>query len=402
MDIVAGLRRQDARALERLVDEYGGLIAHWARAEGHEAEDVVQDVLFRVWRSGHRLRPDTSLPSWLKTVTGNAIRNRWRDAGRKPSVPVGLEVHASPAADPADEQCDRIAVQQVLSQLPPREREVLRLLYVSDLPLEEVADRLDASREATKSLAARARRHFRGKVEQLMGTGTAAVLPFVAARAAEASAAAGPGFASAAAAAAAVVMTAGALTLAATGGGTQAPRAPERPEAIRVSYVPARPDTRFVFADPAVPPRTAAGAAATAPAAHDAQTPGPASPVAAADAATRPDNAGPDETPGTKTKGAAGRAHGNEPGAQGQQGSAPQGAGPDGDGPPGRAGDGAPSQSGGNAGPGNGQGNGQRNGQDKGPGNAQGHAPGGGQGKGKAQGQDAGTGPQVAGAWPGP
>lgn len=168
-EIVAGLRERDAHALEQLAAEYGSLIAHWASTEGSEAEDVVQDVLFRVWRAGHRLDPETSLPGWLKAVTQNTIRNRWRASLRKPVVPSGLEVGRTGTVDPIARQTDRIAMEQALDTLSPREREVLKLLYISDLPMEEVAQRLDASREAIKSLAARARRRFRGQVEDLLG-----------------------------------------------------------------------------------------------------------------------------------------------------------------------------------------------------------------------------------------
>lgn len=170
LEIVAGLRSEDPEALERLVERYGPMIWHWARSEGAEAEDVVQDVLFRVWKSGHRLDPETSLPGFLKTVTANTIRNRWRAAERRPTVPVGLEPAAKDAADPIGARTDLIAVEQLLRTLSPREREVLRLLYVSDLPLEEVAWRLQASREAVKSLAARARRHVRAEIEKALGT----------------------------------------------------------------------------------------------------------------------------------------------------------------------------------------------------------------------------------------
>src|SRR5688500_12848770 len=98
-EIVAGLRRRDESALEQLVSAYGPLLAHWARTQGSETEDVVQDVLFRVWKAGDGLDPETHLPGYLKTVTLNAVRNRWRTQERKPTVPVGLEFAGGACSD---------------------------------------------------------------------------------------------------------------------------------------------------------------------------------------------------------------------------------------------------------------------------------------------------------------
>lgn len=163
--IVAALRRRDPHAIDDLVSSYGGLLRSWSRTEGAEWEDVVQDVLLSAWRAGVRLDEETDLPGWLKTVTQNALRNRRRTRARRPAVPAGLEIEGHAAADPINEHTERICVEQALDSLPPRERCVIELLYLSDLPLDEVAGRMHTSREATKSLAARARRRIRTELE---------------------------------------------------------------------------------------------------------------------------------------------------------------------------------------------------------------------------------------------
>ncbi|HVE90770.1 MAG TPA: sigma-70 family RNA polymerase sigma factor [Actinomycetota bacterium] len=164
--IVNGLRSGDHGALERLMSEYGRLIASWAGSGDFEPEDVVQEVLLRVWRSRESLSPDTSLPPLLKTITGNAVRNRWRASSRRPSVPAGLDPAAGRAAeDQIGRRTDSIAMAQVMESLAPREREVLELLYLFDLPSSEVARRLDSSLDGVKSLAARARRRLRAELQ---------------------------------------------------------------------------------------------------------------------------------------------------------------------------------------------------------------------------------------------
>lgn len=183
--IVAMLRAGDPAGADRLLAAYGRMILSWAKGEGSEAEDVLQEVLMRVWRARERLDPGTTLPTFLKTLTQNVIRDRWRASGRRPIVLSGLEPPRTDRADPLAGQRSRIAVEQVLSELAPRERDVLRMLYVSDLTLAEVADRLGVSEEAAKSLAARARRRLRTRIEQTVG-GAAAALHLLVGRAAEA------------------------------------------------------------------------------------------------------------------------------------------------------------------------------------------------------------------------
>lgn len=221
-DIVAGLRAREDDALERLFHRYGPLVAHWARTAGTDVDDVVQDVMLKVWRAGARLEDGTELPAYLKTVTVNTIRNRWRTQSRKPAVPAGLDPAPGAAdGDPALGATDRIAVEQVLGKLKPRERRCLELLYVSDLPLADVARELGASPEATKSLAARARRRIRSDLEKLVGPGAAAAMPWMV-RGVEVAEAAGHGALHKVAATAVAFLTAGALTLAATGDRTPA------------------------------------------------------------------------------------------------------------------------------------------------------------------------------------
>ncbi|HVL80119.1 MAG TPA: sigma-70 family RNA polymerase sigma factor [Actinomycetota bacterium] len=205
-EIVAGLRRRDPAAVEQLVGRYGRMIANWARTEGADADDVVQEVLLRAWRSGPDLAPDTFLPSWLKTVTTNTLRDRWRAAGRRPAVPAGLQIDGS-TADPASRTTDRIAVEQLMSGLGSRERDVLRLLYISDLTMADAARSLGLSEEATKSLAARARRRLREKAQSLVAATPAGVLAVLVGRTAEAAGA----FVRSAAALGAAAAAAGAL-----------------------------------------------------------------------------------------------------------------------------------------------------------------------------------------------
>lgn len=168
-DLVRGLRRREEEAVVRLVTEYAPCIARWARQhvrDATEVEDLVQDVLFQAWCAAPRLRPDTSLKAWLRTITRNTCRQRMRRWARKPawptaSVPNGEAVANGHGYENPSEAERRIDVENALGRLPDREARVLRMLYIEDRSIREAAGLLGVSPPATKSLAARARRRFR-------------------------------------------------------------------------------------------------------------------------------------------------------------------------------------------------------------------------------------------------
>ena len=71
----------DAVAWAGLVDEFGGVMWHWARSAGldrGDAEDVVQNVWFRLADRGHAIDDPRRLPGWLATTTRREAQSRRR------------------------------------------------------------------------------------------------------------------------------------------------------------------------------------------------------------------------------------------------------------------------------------------------------------------------------------
>lgn len=75
------LQSGDERALGELVDDYGQRIYQLALRylKNHEdAEEVTQDVLFKVYRKVGAFRGDAALSSWIFRITFNAAMSRLR------------------------------------------------------------------------------------------------------------------------------------------------------------------------------------------------------------------------------------------------------------------------------------------------------------------------------------
>jgi RNA polymerase sigma-70 factor (sigma-E family) len=138
-----------------VADSTGGLLrsAYLIVGDLHEAEDLVQETLFKVARRWPRVSRMDHPTAYARRILVNLAlrggpgrsRRRTELSARRPGEP------AAPAAalDRHDE------LHAALAALPPRTRAVLVLRYFLDLPEAEVAAALDCSLGTVKSTASR-------------------------------------------------------------------------------------------------------------------------------------------------------------------------------------------------------------------------------------------------------
>ncbi len=96
-------------SFDELVRNHGGRIRQIARryADPGSVDDLVQDILVRVWRSLPQFRGDSRIESWIYRIALNAsmssIKTRVRDRERKSALAatsiVGPELPAGASAD---------------------------------------------------------------------------------------------------------------------------------------------------------------------------------------------------------------------------------------------------------------------------------------------------------------
>jgi len=167
--LLAGVARQDEKAFRALVDRHLGAVLSLARRmlrDDAEAEDVAQETLLRLWRSGgtldlgaHGLRP------WLRRVASNLCIDRVRGA-RRTVVVEEVPEEAEPAGQLVTLEQQELAkrVDEALKSLPERQRLALTLFHHEGLSQIEVGDIMGISDEAVESLLARARRSLKAQL----------------------------------------------------------------------------------------------------------------------------------------------------------------------------------------------------------------------------------------------
>ncbi len=128
--------------------------------ERADAEDAAAEALARTARHWARIGELDHRDAWVQRVAANVAIDQLRRRRRAPRPAVEAVV------DPADPLVGRLEVAGLLRGLPARQREVLVLRYVLDLPIDEVAAAMDISPNSVKTHTTRAvqalRRRHRG------------------------------------------------------------------------------------------------------------------------------------------------------------------------------------------------------------------------------------------------
>jgi RNA polymerase sigma factor (sigma-70 family) len=150
-----------AQLVER---ESRGLVAAVTAIVGDRdrAEEIVQDAFERCYRRWRRVSQLDRPGAWVRRVAINAaISSRRRSATERRAVErLGARVEAAPSVDPLDALGDA-ALWSAVRALPGEQAAAVALRYVADLSVEDVADTLEISVSAAKSLLHRGRRALR-------------------------------------------------------------------------------------------------------------------------------------------------------------------------------------------------------------------------------------------------
>jgi len=154
--LIASISQGDSRALEVLYDRYAAVIYRMALRivkNPELAEEVVQEVFWRVWRrSGSFERERGRVAQWLFGVAHNLCIDELRRMRSRP-VPVYEDTEHPLIQQLPDERTDvagevwhaeqRRVIADVLDQLPEAQRQAIELAYFGGLSHQEIAMRLN-------------------------------------------------------------------------------------------------------------------------------------------------------------------------------------------------------------------------------------------------------------------
>jgi len=169
----------DAAAFAQLVELYQHrLVTVLQHLVGNteEAEDLAQEAFLRVYRGRKKYHPRAKFSTWLYTIANNLALNVLRSRQRKPVVSLNLRDSGPLGPRPAEQlvqdrgaqpfqnlQHQELAgfIHAALDTLNERQRVAVVLNKFEDMNYADIAEVMDLSTKAVKSLLSRARENLR-------------------------------------------------------------------------------------------------------------------------------------------------------------------------------------------------------------------------------------------------
>jgi RNA polymerase sigma-70 factor, ECF subfamily len=186
--LLARLQARDERAVAELADTYGSKVyqlAYRYLRNKEDAEEITQDVLYKVYRKVGDFRGDSALSSWIYRITFNAAMSRLRTTSYQrtrdeESQSVEQDDLGAPAnydiadwSDMADErvlrsQLRRRVLRAILS-LPAIYRAPVMLRDIQGMSTEEASAMLHVKDQTLKSRLHRGRLILRKQLADFAG-----------------------------------------------------------------------------------------------------------------------------------------------------------------------------------------------------------------------------------------
>jgi RNA polymerase sigma-70 factor (ECF subfamily) len=188
--LMLAVRDDDAGAFEELMRRYQErlvtVLEHLIGSRD-QAEDLAQDVFLRIYRSRKTYVPGAKFSTWLFTIANNVALNARRRRSRRKEINLDLQPASSSGVHSIDEmaqaasglmparQIDKAEMRQVvreaISTLNERQRMAVLLSKFESMSYEDIADAMEMSPQAVKSLLSRARTNLRQVLEPYLQRG---------------------------------------------------------------------------------------------------------------------------------------------------------------------------------------------------------------------------------------
>src|SRR5437899_7397144 len=168
------IRAGDVEAFEALYRAYWQRLYVFAFRYGHvkeDAEEVVQDVFFRIWRGRADWVPLGAVRNYLYLAVRNAARDRLERAAvaRRWGGRVGRvgQVATAPEIQSDLEAAELVAtVERALAELPPKRSAGCKLRRFEGLSYAQIADRLGICENTVETQLARGLKSLRDQIRQ--------------------------------------------------------------------------------------------------------------------------------------------------------------------------------------------------------------------------------------------
>ncbi|WP_235069472.1 RNA polymerase sigma factor [Turicibacter sp. TJ11] len=160
------------QVVERLIEDYGQevyRIAYFYIKDRQLAEDVFQEVFYKVMKNYHKFQHQSSEKTWLTRITINTCKDLLRTNWIKRVTT--FSTWQEPQSDyeaPFDieKQEEYQELYQMIQKLPTKYKDVILLFYYKELSYEEISQILGIPEGTVRSRLARARTKLKKMISE--------------------------------------------------------------------------------------------------------------------------------------------------------------------------------------------------------------------------------------------
>lgn len=164
------------QAFARLVERHSPAVYRYFQVACRDRDlawDLVQETFLRVYQHRERYRSGGAFRNWLFVIAANLARSDRRARARRPPPP-SLGDRDLPSGAPTPEQAaldaERLAATRAaLEDLPPAQRDALRLRLLEGLSFEEIGLRLDCPATTARTRVHYGLKALRTKLDEKRG-----------------------------------------------------------------------------------------------------------------------------------------------------------------------------------------------------------------------------------------
>ncbi|MGI9495567.1 MAG: RNA polymerase sigma factor [Mariniblastus sp.] len=187
------VREGSAAAFEALVEKHQKrlvMVLEHLVSDRTQAEDLAQDVFLRVYRARERYVPTAKFSTWLYTITHNVASNSIRKSSRRKEINLVTSPSGSMPVRPLDTMAKdksnlmptRLAdqkemekvIRDAIQSLGPRQRMAMLLSKYEGMSYNEIAESMELTTQAVKSLLSRARGNLKELLAPYLNSGKSA------------------------------------------------------------------------------------------------------------------------------------------------------------------------------------------------------------------------------------
>ncbi len=184
------VREGSAAAFEALVEKHQKrlvMVLEHLVSDRTQAEDLAQDVFLRVYRARERYVPTAKFSTWLYTITHNVASNSIRKSSRRKEINLVASPSGSMPVRPLDTMAKdksnlmptRLAdqkemekvIRDAIQSLGPRQRMAMLLSKYEGMSYNEIAESMELTTQAVKSLLSRARGNLKELLAPYLNSG---------------------------------------------------------------------------------------------------------------------------------------------------------------------------------------------------------------------------------------